>query len=803
MKILVQGTKGGAKIFYPQTTPDEFYTFAGDVRDINGAGGVGERAYSIALTADGCIFSKYLGVRDVQRSWEGNVSFSLFLSNRQSMPGEKIQALLDELLSTYADRYIVDDNIDIVHEDWSFIEEITSRYESYIKSVSGNELDMAEYANGIPAFLFYDGNDELTKYFEFPYQKEYLPYKQVFFLDKEEQNNTRNLLNALRHNPDANLTGKVDLENPRLTLTNFDTNGKGGVRITLKANGRYCQNRSKFFRKDDLELTYSKPGYRDIFVTGRLSDPMSEINDYLKIVDGNKVDVKNSVELDAEIIEITLRITDETGNVFTPENNNVNVRAYQSKDTSSEKKILSLKVTFIGEETLKWWVVEASSENKKGYEEFKPSDIWNGGPIEIIMKENKPEPVRDIGPNSHDQGKGRQNYRKYYISIDSKKGTSNSPSEKEVHLYPPFSCTPHKGYIFTGWKPIEERKKVRDTEYSGYYEAQFKELWWHKVPGGRFTVTIAAAIVLAGVITLACWWYLNAQDKNDQYNDLVAQIDKILDEYDEQPESVSMEALEKLLDEWNGLKPDSTKDQDLWNTWKGKMECLQIAIDDLKKSEEDAAAADLQWNNIKDSKNSDDFIDYLNRLNTLGIDNHREEANAALKDINDWETAINSNSAQAYNNYLSTHPDGRFADDARSKIKTLTRERVGNNDSSGKSTPNPTTTTKNNINESYITTFWDYVYNNKSTTYFNELFKEWNKALEGNSDYGVVQEQKQYKTFYSKYISPREDKTDKNGIKYYARTKYFDKIPVDQRQKAASSKNLTQLEELVNKQIDE
>ena len=133
MKILVQGTKGGAKIFYPQTTPGEFYTFAGDVRDINGAGGVGEHVYSIAITADGCIFSKYLGVREVQRSWEGNVSFSLFLSNRQSMPGEIIQALLDELLSTYADRYIVDDNLDIVHEDWSFIEEITSRYESYNK----------------------------------------------------------------------------------------------------------------------------------------------------------------------------------------------------------------------------------------------------------------------------------------------------------------------------------------------------------------------------------------------------------------------------------------------------------------------------------------------------------------------------------------------------------------------------------------------------------------------------------------------------------------------------------------------
>ena len=796
MKILVQGTKGGAKIFYPQTTPDEFYTFAGDVRDINGAGGVGERAYSIALTADGCIFSKYLGVRDVQRSWDGNISFSLFLSNRQSMPGEKIQALLDELLSTYADRYIVDDNIDIVHEDWSFIEEITSRYESYIKTVSGNELDMAEYGNGIPAFLFYDGNAELTKYFEFPYQKEYLPYKQVFLLDKEEQNNTRNLLNALRHNPDANLTGKVDLENPRLTLTNFDTNGKGGVRITLKANGKYCQNRSKFFRKDDLELTYSKPGHRDKFVTGRLSDPISEINNYVKIVDGTKVDVSNSVDLDPEIIEITLRITDETGNVFTPENDNVNVRAYQSKGIFSEKEILSNKVTFIGEETLKWWVVEASSNNKKGHEEFKPSDILNGGPIEIIMKENKPEPVRNIGPSSHGQGKGRQNYRKYYISIDSKKGTSDSPSEKEVHSYPPFSCTPHKGYIFTEWKPIEERKKVGDTEYSGYYEAQFKELWWHKVPGGRFTVTIAAAIVLAGVISLACWWYLNAQEKNDQYNDLVAQIDKILGEYDEQPESVSMEALEKLLDEWDGLKPDSVKDQGLWNTWKDKKEDLQTVIDKKKKSEEDAASleqhkedAESLWESIKDGKDRAAFDDYLNKLASWGVDNHREDANAALQDINDWETAKSTNTKQAYTSYLNNHPDGRFRQKANQRKNSISEPSTSTSTTTTTTTPNSTSSLK--ISHAKLKNdFWNNVKDKQPKTVFDGSWESSYKTTEEREEF------KQYKTFYNKYIC--YTKTE-NG--HYS-NEFFYNIPDSKRKRAATNKNLNELEGLVKEQIN-
>ena len=588
MKILVQGTKGGAKIFYPQTTPDEFYTFAGDVRDINGAGGVSERAYSIALTADGCIFSKYLGVRDVQRSWDGNISFSLFLSNRQSMPGEKIQALLDELLSTYADRYIVDDNLDIVHEDWSFIEEITSRYESYIKTVSGNELDIAEYGNGIPAFLFYDGNVELTKYFEFPYQKEYLPYKQVFLLDKEEQNNTRNLLNALRHNPDANLTGKVDLENPRLTLTNFDANGKGGVRITLKANGQYRQNRSKFFRKDELELTYSKPGYRDKFITGCLSDPMSDINDYVKIVDGNKVDVKNSVELDAEIIEITLRITDETGNVFTPENNNVNVRAYQSKGTFSEKEILSNKVTFIGEETLKWWVVEASSENKKGYEEFKPSDKLYDSVVKVMMKEEKPIEIERKIDTTYRGRNVPSVSTMYYICVDPEKGTLDSSSEKETSSYPSYSCAPKKGYKFVKWIFVREIKKFDKTTYPGYYEAQFKELWWHKIPGGRFTVYAIAIIIVAGLIAWVCLKNFN-QKNTEQYDTLVAQIDSIVLVCSNQPESVSLEDLKNLQEELNGLKPDSTKDQDRWDNWKDKMMCLQTAINELKESEKEKA----------------------------------------------------------------------------------------------------------------------------------------------------------------------------------------------------------------------
>lgn len=776
MKILVQGTKGGAKIFYPQETPDEFYSFAGDVRDINGSGGVGETAYSIALTADGCILSKYLGVRDVQRSWEGNVSFSLFLSHRQTMAGEKIQALLDELLAAYESCYINDGNLGAEQEDWSFISEITSKYEQDVRRNLSDEFDITALGVDAPAFLFYDDIEELRKYFEFPYQREYLPYKQVFFLDKKEQTNPRSLLNALRHNPEANLTGKVDLQNPRLSLFDFDTNRKGGVTITLKANGNPRRNRDKFYRKDELELIYSKPGYRDKVVKGRLSDPFSEINNYVKIVDGTKVDVKNNVELDPERIEVTLKIVDEYGGRYKIEDGVISVRVFTE---GSDKHPLSDKVTFIGEETLKWWTAEASISDLKGQEKFRPShDAQSGGMVEIMLRDKSSFELREPIPDTIREPV-REKQDLFYLKVDSEKGEYYTPNGFSLPQYvysdPEDDCKAKKGYKFERWDLVREMRTRGDITYQGYFEAQFKELWWHKIPGGRVTLAVSA-VVVAGLIALACWWMMKPE-KNERYDKLAEVIDSAYGAYKKNHESVRLDSVESWKVQWSQLKPDSAKDPIRWENWKlidTILQQMDSELTQLKLLKQHKEEAEAQWNQIKDSEQRDDFNSFLDSITTWGVTTRKGDAEAALQDIQAWEEAKAANKINDYETYLTNHLNGRFIKEANSNIKSLQKHQGA---STGSSTSSSTTTGKDE--STYINEFWALVKSQKDIpkTKFDDLFTRWKKDKNSQGDYYDA-----YYKFYDKYISTNE-KFDK----------YYNQIRKSDRRASRS------LDELTNK----
>lgn len=751
MKILVQGTKGGAKIFYPQTTPDEFYTFAGDVRDINGSGGVGEQAYSIALTADGCVFSKYLGVRDVQRSWEGNVSFSLFLSYRQKMPGERIQALLDELLGTYADRYIEDGNLDIVHEDWSFIDEITAKYESDVKVVFDNDLDTTALGNGSPAFLYYNDEEDLRRYFDFPYQREYLPYKQVFLLDIGEKTDPLNLLNALRHDPDADLTGKVDLENPRLVLANFDSNGRDGVRITLKANGRLCQNKSKFYRKDDLELTYSKPGCLDKVITGRLSDSASEIGHYVKVVDGDRVDVLKTVELDPKTVGIILQVVDETGKKYELGNSQISVRVYTDRDAS--KQVLSDRVTFIGEETVAWWNVEASLGSKKGQCSFRPSDKQDNDIVKIQMQE-KPVEQPSAGNTSTTKRGGRSGQSgsgKYYIYVDPEKGRFDFLLGKDISQYPPKGYTPKpkQGYKFVRWNLVEGTKVFENKTYSGYYEALFKELWWHKIPGKGVTVAVAA-VVLLGLFVLAAW--LMFRPKQDSYDVLAKKIDQAVANYSTASDSLCLDSLQVWSEEWAKVKPDSAGNADLWKEWRVREENLQKMIIQTQHEQK----AEAQWAEIKDSKDSTVFNAYLTTINDWHIDNHRQEAKDALGDIRAWEKAkaeakkAKNKTAKnaAYQKYIQEHSSGRFKEEADS---LLNGDGKGDGKGGSKGGGNGGGIITYETEADYIKLFWQYLSQKQPKNNFDvNIFNNWFKAHNANP--GNYPRSQQYLDFYNKYM---------------------------------------------------
>jgi hypothetical protein len=176
------------------------------MRRIDGSGGVGQSAYSIAFAERGCIFSKYVGVRDVERSRDGYVAFSVFIPNDRKLAGSDIQMLLDDLAGTYCQNYVADGNLGICREDWTFVTCLAREYES--RTVSADSEEDYRQGSAKAAFAYYSSSDELQRYFDVPCQQEYKDFKQVLLIE----NGLPDLLGLLQHDPNANLTGKIKLD---------------------------------------------------------------------------------------------------------------------------------------------------------------------------------------------------------------------------------------------------------------------------------------------------------------------------------------------------------------------------------------------------------------------------------------------------------------------------------------------------------------------------------------------------------------------------------------------------------------
>jgi hypothetical protein len=309
MNIIIHGTKGGHRVFYSSPNSP---AIAGDSRSASSSENpVGKSAYSIAYTSNGCMLTKYVIVRDLIRNMStGNVAFSVYLPNDQKLSGTDVKSLLDKLSNHYCAQYAPENNLDNVNEDWSFVEKISSSF--IIKHVSSYNTEKIQQGNVDAAFVYYSSEEELQKYFDAPFQEEYSNYKQIFFVSNDLQNKPENPLNALHHSGN-NLTGKIDLENPTYTIL-FNNNAKGGVKIDVKLNGSSRSNKNKIRRKNDLEITWSKPYHKTVVQLGKYY----EISPEYIVVDNDErtVSIKEIELLDDEKT-ITLEIKDRKGNPVT------------------------------------------------------------------------------------------------------------------------------------------------------------------------------------------------------------------------------------------------------------------------------------------------------------------------------------------------------------------------------------------------------------------------------------------------------------------------------------------------------
>ena len=180
MKLAIHGTNDGYRIMY---TNDEGFArlIARDIR--KGARGdeqLGSTAYALVFINAGCVYLKYVIVKDSLRSFAtGTIAFSLLIERNEKINPKDIYNLLNELYRAYAERYIKNNYLNLgqntlVREDWSFVDRILKEYKSMPEQ---SPIDALKSGNNQPAIVYYEDEEELLRYFAKPYQPQYADYQ--------------------------------------------------------------------------------------------------------------------------------------------------------------------------------------------------------------------------------------------------------------------------------------------------------------------------------------------------------------------------------------------------------------------------------------------------------------------------------------------------------------------------------------------------------------------------------------------------------------------------------------------------
>jgi hypothetical protein len=348
MKLVVYGIKNGSRTLY--STDKALPSVAENMRNgTDNEHALGKSLYSLSFADNGCVFTRYLIARDSLRNQAtGYIAFSLFLpANKEA----NVKSILDELADFYTGKYIENNNLKKVNEDWTFADNILKKYTEQDKLWYDKGMKSGDVEN--IAFIYYSSETELLKYFDKPCQEKYEQYRQILFVDSNLKGQLCNPLNILKHTPEADLTGKINFENPYYRLLS-NGYGNNGVRIEIQKNGEKCSYKERIFKTDSVSIQYSKKYYERILVEGKVTDL-----EYLTFNETTgEVDVKKDIVLKALTKTIAFQIEDRNG---IPINNaEIQIRAEDhSQPPQPWLKVNGYRYqhTFEGDELGKTWIV--------------------------------------------------------------------------------------------------------------------------------------------------------------------------------------------------------------------------------------------------------------------------------------------------------------------------------------------------------------------------------------------------------------------------------------------------------------
>lgn len=371
---------------YPKPTPTEFYSFASDIQSINANNYdvyYGKMFYTLAFAENGCFYSKYVIGDDIGRGQLGEIGISVYIPNAQKLPGADIKNLLDELINTYIQNYIIDNKIEEpkTNFDWHLFTSIADKYDEKISSRS-SENDNIITGLKDPALYYYKSESDLIEHLDKPFQEEYNAYRQILFISSDLKG-ISDPKNVLTNSGDE---VNPDLKNEYYYLSNFSFT-KG---VTISANGRPRSDKKRenqIRAKWQVEINYSKNPrcFEPINVKGTLSDINSEIYDYLE-KKGNHIQIKYSAfdNPPEKSKELNFEIKDWKGNNIKGAKIIVGTRPPEKAEDSIKT------IAFRGEEIIKEWKVSAEKKSEELYSEtisIKP--YTQTGSIELSMNKQK------------------------------------------------------------------------------------------------------------------------------------------------------------------------------------------------------------------------------------------------------------------------------------------------------------------------------------------------------------------------------------------------------------------------------
>jgi len=354
MEIVIHGTNLKYEVQYSTNENINFFILNDIGRVVESETQMGHTAITLCFKEKGYIISKYKVIKDtLRRNALGFIVFSLYIPSEREMKGAQIIELLNLISETYSDKYIVGNHLNraqkeqVFNEDFSFVKDIMKNYNDLEKSF--HEIKITSATNKKDAYIYYpysfnEASFDLEDLLDNPFQKKYSEYEQIIFIDKKYEGKDECPLS--KPNPEYNLTGKIDINNPIYTL-NISPNAK------VKVNGFSIQSCNKIRLKDDLEILFSKRYFKDKKVKGELRNIDST---YLNLDKVNKIATIRDIQLEP----ITHRFTIETKDINGKPLSGVNLMV-TNKD--GEKKLTSSPIIRTEEQLKDQWYVEGKKGN--------------------------------------------------------------------------------------------------------------------------------------------------------------------------------------------------------------------------------------------------------------------------------------------------------------------------------------------------------------------------------------------------------------------------------------------------------